>query len=112
MNRRQFILNSGVLASGMLFLLSGKALAEGGRRGKGNAGGDPELVSPKDNVAKAVGYIEDFKKSGKQAANKCSNCTLYVKGKDQNGKEVGACALFPKKLVLGDAYCNSWAKKA
>lgn len=109
MNRRQFIINGSVLVSGALLLIRGKAFAEEGRRKKG--GNDPELVSPQNGVAKSVGYIEDYRKSGKTANNKCSNCSLYTKAKDINGKEVGSCAIFPKMLVLGDAYCNSWAKK-
>ncbi|WP_409479069.1 high-potential iron-sulfur protein [Pseudobdellovibrio sp. HCB154] len=109
MNRRQFLVNSG-LASGLLLLLGNKAFSEESRRKKAG-GSDPELVSPQNSTAKSVGYIEDFKKSAKAGGGKCSTCSLYVKVKDINGKEVGTCAIFPKMYVLGDAYCNSWAKK-
>ncbi|MCM2354479.1 MAG: high-potential iron-sulfur protein [Pseudobdellovibrio sp.] len=108
MNRRQFLVNSG-LASGLLLLLGNKAFSEESRRKK--AGG-PELITPQNSTAKAVGYIEDFKKSPKAAGNKCSTCSLYVKVKDMDGKEVGTCAIFQKMYVLGNGYCNSWAKKA
>lgn len=79
---------------------------------RGAANPTSDLVDLKDNTAIAVGYIEDFKKSKTAKGNKCSTCSLYIKSGNKNGKEAGTCALFPKKFVYGDAYCNSWAKKA
>jgi hypothetical protein len=76
------------------------------------AGPVSDMVDVKDATAAAVGYIEDFKKSKTAKGNKCSTCALYVKAENKNGKEAGSCALFQKKFVYGDAYCNSWAKKA
>lgn len=76
------------------------------------AGPTSDMVDLKDGTAVAVGYIEDFTKSKTAKGNKCSTCSLYVKASDKNGKEAGTCALFPKKFVYGNAYCNSWAKKA
>ena len=109
MNRRQFLLSSGLAASGLFLFLRKSAYAEEGRRKKSN---EPELIATDNSVAKSVGYIEDFKKSTKAKGNKCSTCSLYKKVKDMNGKEVGTCAIFPQAYVYGDAYCNSWAKKA
>ncbi len=77
------------------------------------AGPTSDMVDLKDPVAAGVGYMEDFTKSKTAKGNKCSTCVLYTASKDKkNGKDAGACALFPKKFVYGDAYCNSWAKKA
>ncbi len=76
------------------------------------AGPTSDMVDLKDPVAAGVGYIEDFTKSKTAKGNKCSTCVLYTKGENKNGKEAGTCGLFPKKFVYGNAYCNSWAKKA
>lgn len=86
------------------------AFAEEARRKK--PGQESDMVDVNDPTAKAVGYIEDFKKSKKAAGNKCSTCALYGKTEKKNGKDVGPCALFPKKFVTADGFCNSWAKKA
>lgn len=113
MKRRDFFKNilggTGVLITvpAVISILQvSKAFAE--RRA---AGPISDLVDIKDPVAKSVGYVEDFSKSKVAKGNKCSTCSLYVKGANRNGKEAGACAIFPKKFVYGDAYCNSWAKK-
>lgn len=115
MKRREFFKNvAGFAGTAVLtpLVLSGlgssKAFAEEGRRKKAEAGGGSNMVDIKDPTAKAVGYIETTKFPDKN----CANCSLYVKTEMKNGKEVGTCALFPKKLVLAKAYCNSWAKKA
>lgn len=92
-------------------LNSSKAFTEESRRKK-SGGGDSDMVDPKEATAKAVGYVEDSKKAPKAAGNNCANCALYVKTEMKNGNEVGTCAIFPKKFVLGNGYCNSWAKKA
>lgn len=115
MKRRKFFKNViGIAGAAAVapILLSGigsrQAFAEEGRRKKTDAGGDSNMVDLKDPTAKAVGYVE----TSKLPEKKCSNCSLYVKTEMKNGKEVGTCALFPKKLVLANATCNSWAKKA
>lgn len=115
MKRREFFKNvmgfAGTAAMAPLILsslTSSRALAEEGRRKKAEVGGASNLIDLKDPTAKAVGYIETSKLPDKN----CANCSLYVKTGMKDGKEVGTCALFPKKLVLAKAYCNSWAKKA
>ena len=70
------------------------------------------LLNIKDPTAKAVGYIEDHTKSPKAKGSNCKNCSFYVKKEDRNGKEVGTCVIFAGKVVYGNAYCNSWNKKA
>jgi High potential iron-sulfur protein len=114
MKRREFFKNM-ISSSGLLIaspvilsaLSASQAFAE--RRASGPVS---DLVDVKDSTAKAVGYIENFTKSKVAKGNKCSTCSLYVKSADRNSKEAGTCAIFPKKFVYGDAYCNSWAKKA
>jgi len=116
MKRRELFKNiSGVFAVATVapFLLTAVggsvAKAEDSRRKKANAG---PMIDVNDPTAKGVGYVEDFKKAPKSAGNKCSTCTLYVKKESVNGQEAGSCAIFPNKLVYGNAYCNSWVKKA
>ena len=115
MKRREFFRNvmgfTGTAAMAPLILsglVSRQAFAEEGRRKKADGGADSNMVDPMDPTAKAVGYIETTKLPDKN----CANCSLYVKTEMKNGKEVGTCAIFPKKLVLAKGYCNSWAKKA
>ncbi len=117
MKRRDFFKNmariSGLViaAPALISAFTGNtAFAEESRRKKsGNAGS--EMVDPNDGTAKAVGYVEDSKKSPKAAGNKCATCSLFMKSENKNGKAAGTCAIFPNKFVPADAYCNSWAKK-
>ena len=104
-SRRQFLKSCGVVIGGVALsplLLKTPALA------------DPKvpLLTLNDPTAKAVKYIEDFKKSPQAKGNHCANCSFYKKVEMRNGKEVGTCLIFAGKYVLADAYCNSWAKKA
>ena len=112
MKRREFFKNmagiAGAAVIAPILLTTIKSHAEEGRRKKADAAGGSEMVDPNEATAKAVQYIEASKAAGKD----CTNCILYAKTEMKNGKEVGTCALFPKKLVFGKAYCNSWAKKA
>lgn len=118
MKRRNFFKNIAgitglaIAAPAILSTFAINAHAEESRRKSAAPGADSEMVNPNDPTAKAIEYIEDTKKSKKSKGNKCLNCQLYVAGADRKGKKVGTCAIFPKKLVLGDAYCNSWVKKA
>ena len=116
MKRREFFKNvlavTGATAMAPMILFTfGRniAMAEGGKRGSGAV---TDMVDPNEVIAKAVTYVEDANKNPKSAGNKCSTCTLFVKAADKNGKQVGACALFPKKFVLAMGFCNSWTKKS
>lgn len=78
----------------------------------GAAAGGMPMVDPNDSVAKAVKYVEDYKKAADSKGNNCINCGFYAKKEVRNGKEVGTCTIFAGKLVLGEAWCASWNKKA
>lgn len=69
------------------------------------------MVDPNDGAAKAVKYVEDFKKSPESKGNKCATCGFYGKKETRDGKEVGTCTIFPEKLVYANAWCLSWNKK-
>lgn len=64
-----------------------------------------ENLSEEDPMAMALGY----KMTSEVAEQKCSNCQLY---QGQDGDQVGACAIFPGKLVAADGWCKSWVVKA
>lgn len=102
--RRLFLKGLGILAGAAVLnpILNTSAYA------------DPKipLVDLKDPTAKAVKYMEDFKKVPQAKGNHCANCSFYKKVEQRNGKEVGTCLIFAGKYVLAEAYCNSWAKKA
>lgn len=110
MKRRDFFKNfagvAGAIAIAPVLFTSIQAQAEGRKRD--SAAGSSDMVSSTEPTAKAVQYVETSKMKDKN----CSNCVLFNKTETRNGKDVGTCALFPKKLVSGKAYCNSWAKKA
>lgn len=117
MNRRNFFKNitslSGVvlIAPAILSTIATNAFAEEGRRKKTAAAAGPEMVDLNDPVAKGVQYVHDAKKSPNSKGNKCSTCMLYTKKEMKDGKEIGACSLFPNKFVYADGFCNSWVKK-
>lgn len=103
--RRQFMQTLGLMAGGILLsplISKDSALADA----------KTPLLDVKDPTAKAVKYVEDYKKVPQAKGNRCSNCSFYKKADTRNGKEVGTCLIFPAKYVLADGYCNSWAKKA
>ncbi len=136
-NRRGFLQLSGaVLIAPMV--ISAVAGAEEKRRGSPAGGAaasgaakelDLPLVEPGKDAALAMRYYHSHAEAKADAqVNKaektgvpwekqvCSACSFYKKagmkkvaGKDQ---EVGACTIFPQKLVAGAGFCNSWAKKA
>ncbi|MFV8259228.1 high-potential iron-sulfur protein [Bdellovibrio bacteriovorus] len=122
MNRRGFfttlakITGVAVVAPTMLNAIFSSSAEAQKKRGApaagGAAAGGMALVDPNDSVAKAVKYIEDYKKSPEAKGNHCVTCGFYAKKEVRNGKEVGTCTIFAGKLVLGDAWCASWNKKA
>jgi hypothetical protein len=70
------------------------------------------MVDPNDQVAKAVKYVEDFKKSPDSKGNHCQTCGFYTKKEVRGGKEVGTCTIFAGKMVYSNSWCGSWNKKA
>lgn len=129
-NRRQFLKNLGVVASGLMIFKN--VQAEEKRRAKksdsssgGGAGGDLALpmVKPGEGMAASVHYTLDHK-DVKDAALKadrqgvkfeqqhCASCMLYTKVGNKDGGEVGKCTLFAGSLVKSTAWCGSWSKKA
>ncbi len=87
-----------------------KAFAEESRRKSLTTG--LTMVDTTDPTAKALEYVDVAKKNPKSKGNSCANCQLYNKQKDlKDGREIGACALFPNKSVFAGAFCNSWAAK-
>ncbi len=73
---------------------------------------DLKMLDPKDTLASAVKYVEDYKKSQTSKGNHCVSCQFYAKKEKRAGKEVGTCTIFQGKLVYGNAFCNSYSKKA
>jgi hypothetical protein len=111
-----------VAAIGGLALLAplSKVQAEEGRK---KADGDLPLVEPGKDMAATVNYqhkgadVKDAKlKVDRQGTSfdkqSCSNCMLYAKKGMKDGAEVGACTIFPGKVVKGSGWCTSWNKKA
>lgn len=120
MDRRSFVKAAAALGVGSV-VFAQNLFAEGKKK-KGAAGALP-LVVPGEGMAKAVNYVnapQDLKNDAlkierqgvKWGEQKCLNCQLYQPQADQDGKKVGKCALFASNLVLGEAWCSSWAKKA
>lgn len=117
MKRRDFLKTVVCVTSVATFLpmLSSTSLAEERRRSSGSSTNQAgsEMVVPNEPTAKAVGYVENFKKSpASGGSKKCQSCALYTKNSQKDGKEIGSCSIFQKKFVYADAYCNSYTKKA
>lgn len=106
MNRRQFFQVAATMTGASLLLQLPFTAANAEQKRKGSTGKN-DLVDLNDGTAKAVGYIHDTKTPGKT----CSGCSLYKKVEMRDGKEVGSCPLFGGKMVYGNGYCNSWAKR-
>ena len=98
-NRRVFMMQ---VAVGSTAVMASAAMAQA-------------MVDPKDPQAAALGYVADTTKVDAKkypkhaAAQKCSNCQLYV-GKATDAS--GGCSLFAGKKVAGNGWCSAWVKKA
>jgi len=76
---------------------------------------DGHRVSEDDPTAKAMGYVHDAttvdvakypRRAGEAGSQQfCHNCKLYKAGNDDGW---GACAIFPKKQVNAQGWCNAW----
>ncbi|KYG67273.1 hypothetical protein AZI86_09730 [Bdellovibrio bacteriovorus] len=107
-SRRAFFKNAAIVVGGITaFNFVGPSRAEA----QASKGVIPLLI-PGDSTAKAVKYVEDYKKVPASKGNHCANCAFYAKKEIRAGKEVGTCLIFAGKYVLADAYCASWAKKS
>lgn len=126
--RRAFFKQMGVAAAGAFVIpaLSSVAARAGESRG-GKASATKEidlpLVSPKEDAAKAVNYVEnkaDMKKAELKVERQgvkwddqhCSGCGFFKAVGKKDGKEVGTCTLFNKKLVVAPGWCGTWNKKS
>lgn len=133
-SRRHFLktLGGGGIALAAIPALAGLfasvAQAERRRGGGGTAAGGAAnelswpLVNPNDGAARGVNYAETHDKVTKAdlkvdrqgvkfADQKCGNCGLYKAVGKKDGKDVGACTIFPQKLVVAGGWCTSWNKK-
>lgn len=112
-NRREFLKKSLVTlasvpaaAAAAQALMSSKALAA-----------DEKLVDEKDPTANALKYNHagkkpaDYKETRGGVAPKdqsCSNCMLYTKANDKQGK----CQMIATGAVAAKGWCTAWQKKA
>jgi hypothetical protein len=98
-NRRVFMMQ---VAVGSSAVIASQAMAQA-------------KVDEKDPQAVALGYVADTKKVDAKkypkhaAAQKCSNCQLFV-GKPTDAW--GGCSLFAGKQVAGPGWCSAYIKKA
>lgn len=98
-NRRVFMMQ---VAVGSSAVIASQAMAQA-------------KVDEKDPQAVALGYVADTKKVDAKkypkhaAAQKCSNCQLFV-GKPADAW--GGCSLFAGKQVAGPGWCSAYIKKA
>lgn len=109
-SRRQFFKQlasfAGIAVLASVF--SGQVMGDEKRRARGGGDGDLPMAVPGKEVAGTLGYMEKTKDPAKH----CSNCQLFTKTGNKGGGEVGKCQVLVGKLVKGEGYCNSWAKKA
>lgn len=114
-----------LLAPVVLSAMPSLAFADERRRGGGDdaAAKGPVLVVPGEGAAKAMNYVDDKSKltdaklkadrqGVKWADQKCSGCSFYAAAGKKDGKEVGACSVLAKNLVVANGWCTTWAKKA
>lgn len=66
---------------------------------------DKPLLDPGVSAAKALQYIAESDKNGKN----CANCTLF---QGDAGAETGGCPLFGENVVSAKAWCSAWVPKA
>lgn len=116
-SRRQMLksLLGGALAIPVLSALFAK-------RGMSQAPTPNKFVDEKtDPVAKALKYNPDATKAPERTVEKqgvkpdqqsCSNCALFTKQPNVDGKEAGKCTMIQAGLVSPHGWCMSWAKKA
>lgn len=125
MNRRELIQWSlGFLGASVVHGIAEAAEKRAARPAASPAAGAEPYVDPAtDPMAKSVNFAvkhSDLKKAdlkvekqGVKFENQhCDGCMLYTSVGKKDGKESGKCSLFAGKLVHGESWCTSWAKKS
>lgn len=125
MNRRQLIQwGLGILGMSAVTAVAAEKRAARPAAGAPAAGGAEPFVDPAtDPMAKSVNFatkksdvtkaeLKVEKQGVKFEQQQCSNCMLYSAAGKKDGVEAGKCTLFAGKVVRGDSWCGSWAKKA
>jgi hypothetical protein len=73
-----------------------------------------EKVSPDDEMAKELGYLEDASQVDPgqwptyEEGQVCANCQLFH---GEEGEEWGACDIFMGNLVHGPGWCSAWVAR-
>jgi High potential iron-sulfur protein len=73
-----------------------------------------ETVSPDDEMAKELGYVEDASQVDAGAwptyedGQTCANCQLF---RGQEGEETGPCDIFMGNLVAAAGWCSAWVAR-
>jgi hypothetical protein len=73
-----------------------------------------EEVSPDDELAKELGYVEDASQVDASAwptyedGQNCANCQLFH---SQEGEETGPCDIFSGNLVAAAGWCSAWVAR-
>lgn len=76
----------------------------------------PAMLLESNSQAKTLGYREDSSKvisasfPKHVAGQKCTECQMFRAS--QTGTSVGACAIFPGKLVAAEGWCDAFVQKA
>jgi len=126
MNRRSFIGGSLLSVATFAVFKGSFAIAKGDKKKLIELKLKPDdiLENGQKAVPSLVAYCTDpdgaakncpVRKSDKSKKDQfCYNCSLYTAKGLYKGKEVGDCilAMASKKLVYGEAWCQTWAKKA
>lgn len=141
-SRRQFFLRAGQLLGVAVVaptVLSSIVMAEERRRPRPTEGGaaagggstaaagggdlSQPMADPNVEPAKSMNYVykhADLKKPELKIEKQgvkwekqfCKDCTFYKAAGNKDGKTVGNCTALGNKLVLQDAWCASWTKRA
>ena len=109
-----------VVPAGLALLASSRVLVAATSATPKPAGaGALKWVPETDPTAKALKYVSDATKANrtdrsgvKGKDQNCSNCSLYTKQGEIDGKEAGKCLMIQGGSVAATGWCGSWAKKA
>lgn len=83
------------------------------------AAGALKWIAESDPTAKALKYVADASTAKREKRGttegkdqNCSNCQLYTKQGEIDGKEAGKCLMLQNGSVAATGWCASWVKKA